>query len=190
MITLVDQEVLAFKRVYDVTKDQSMFAAPGMDAPQATFAFLEDVTTSAVNNGILSFTNVADARLHLKRQLAHIFGELLRVRFDPVRAELKDILSELKTLRHEFRPAGTMPDQPFLRGIRFLVDDSKEARVYRLLLSMLRYPVDSAVPQMLKAENFDDFVRAISGHDVHEIRDDGDSLPEVRKRASELGVAR
>ena len=189
VITLVDSEVLAFKRVYDVTKDQSVFAAPGMDSPQATFGFLDDVTNSEVNNGVLGFSTVSDARQHLKRQLAHIFGEMLRNQFDPVRAELKDILSELKTLRHEFRSPGTAPDDKFLRAMRFMVDDSRRAHYYRQWLNMLEKPVDQSIPTMLNAVTFDELVKTLTGREPKVIGDDLESWPDILKDAKAQGLA-
>lgn len=189
VIALVDSEVLAFKKIYEMPNNRPNFAAPGMDAPAATFEFLDDVTSSSVNNGILGFSTVAEARHHLKRQLAHIFGDLLRNRFDSVRGELKDILSELKTLRHEFRPAGAVPDERFLRAVRFLVDDSRGAHFYRQILSLLRKPVDVAAPMMLAAATFDDLVVALTTLPPRLIGESVEQWVDVRKESKALGVS-
>ena len=162
VICLVDHDV-GIQAVYDVAASQEAFLRLGMDAPDATFNFIHDVTAAPVNNSVLGFATVADARFHLKRQLAHLFGELLRTRFDPTRAEIKDILSELKTLRHDLKSIGTQEDPGFLKAVRFLVDDSPDATAYRRLLALLRKPVDAAVPLLIGASSFDEVVQQLTG---------------------------
>jgi hypothetical protein len=76
IITLIDKEVWTFKRVYDANKVNTSTCAdyPGMDRPEKSFALIGEVLDSPVNNGLIEFEHVADARENVKKQLAHIFG--------------------------------------------------------------------------------------------------------------------
>jgi hypothetical protein len=83
-ITLVEHEVLSFMQVHSANATSVLF--PGMDRSDKTFAFLGEVRDSALNNGVLPFLTVTEARLQLRRQLAHIMGDLLRRQYDIGRA--------------------------------------------------------------------------------------------------------
>ena len=156
VITLVNQEVLSFKRVFDAQPDDKKpVTFPGMDSPAKSFGFLQEIMDAPVNNGILAYSNVTDARAHLKKQIAHIFGDLLRNAFSPLNTNLKDVLSEIKTLRHEMS-GGKQPDFRFLSTIRFLVDD-KNQHLKKLVENTVG-PVDTAVQAIYEAESFDAFI--------------------------------
>jgi len=99
-IFLVDQQVLNYKQVFDENAGATI-NFPGMEQAPDVFGFIKEISGSPVNNGFLPFTHVADARAHLKAQIAHFVGDLLRRRGDPIATEIKDILSEVKTMRHE-----------------------------------------------------------------------------------------
>jgi Domain of unknown function (DUF4062) len=163
VICLVDSEVAHAKRIYDANKGAGL-VVPGMDNPAKTFGFLQEIQDSRVNNGVLPYTNGPGACQHLKRQLAHLFGEFLRGQFDPVKADVKDILSEIKTLRHELGGERGGGDARFLAAVRFLVDDASDSAQYRSLLTgILATPIDAAIPLVLKAATFADLVRQITG---------------------------
>lgn len=164
LISLVDQEVLTFKRVHDAsTAGSAVF--PGMDHPEKTFVFIQETMDSPLNNGVLAFSNVSDARDHLKHQLAHLVGDLLRNRFDPLKAEIKDVLSEIATLRHELtaQKDKDFSPQKFLRAMRFLLDD--EHKSFRDLLEHICESLDSAIPILLRSKTFDEFLKS-TGADV------------------------
>jgi Domain of unknown function (DUF4062) len=190
IICLVDHEVLAFKRVYDVAPNHPAFTSLGMDAPDATFNFIKDVTAAPVNNSVLGFDTVAAARFHLKRQLAHLFGELLRSKFDPTRAEIKDILSELKTLRYDLRSIATHDNPGFLRAVRFLVDDNPDAIAYRRLLTTLQKPVDEAVPDLIAAPIFDDAVVKFTGSTAETFQPNYKNFDETKVLLQNQGVTK
>jgi hypothetical protein len=159
VITLVDQEVMAFKRVFDAhPPEKKPECFPGMEAPSKSFAFVQNVMESSTNNGILPFSNVADARSHFKRQLAHIFGDLLRNQHNTLSTSVKDVLSEIKTLRHEIS-GGRPPDSRFLMAIRFLVDESNDH--FRKLIEHTSGPVDTAVPVIYDAETLEEFIHKV-----------------------------
>jgi len=158
LITLVDQEVLTYKRVYDANPSSSA-VFPGMENHRKTFEFLQEIMDSPLNNGILAFANVTSARSHLKHQLAHLFGDLLRNRFDPLKAEIKDVLSEIATLRHELTGKKEKDFNPatFLRAMRFLLDDQNKD--FRQLVEHICDSLDSGIPILLKTNTFDDFLK-------------------------------
>lgn len=158
MISLVDKDVLAYKGVYDVRPpDEPPGKFPDMDDPGKTFALIAAISDSPANNSILPYTSVADVRLLLKKQLAHLFGDLLRNRYDPVKTQITDVLSEIKTLRHELGSGKGHVDQSFLLAMRFIIDE--ENRQYRDFLEETCGPVDAVIPMLLDSDTFDDFVK-------------------------------
>ncbi len=168
VVCLIDKDVIAYKRVYDHKRDKGeseVGSFPEMDNPELTFKFINDFKDSQVNNGFLPFSNASDAMRHLKMQLAHIFGQLLRDRFDPIKGSIKDILSEIKTLKFELLKdeAKNYDYEPFLRSIRFLLDDQNS-----LLRSLMIYLFDSleeGVVNVIKYPNFSEFFQA-SGYEM------------------------
>lgn len=155
IICLVDREVLSYKKVFDATQGNDLPTFPGMDAPNETFSLIQGIMDSPVNNGMLPFSSVAEARMLLKTQLAHLFGDLLRSKFDPVKAGIKDVLSEVMTLRQELRNRDMDP-QPFLRATRFLLDDSNDQ--LRDFVEAISGSVEVAIPLMLGCRTFDDYI--------------------------------
>lgn len=156
VICLVDPEVLSFKKVYDAssTSDGAMF--PGMDVPQKTFSFIRDIIESGQNNAILPFSNVSHARELLKKQLAFIFGDLLASRYDPLKAEVKDILAEVMAMRKELSRKDSTFDQRMVVALRFLVDDDNSA--YKHLIEQTLGPIDTVINDLLDSESFDVFL--------------------------------
>ena len=159
VLCLIEQEVLTFNRVFDESQSQGTKASfPGMDYPDMTFGLIQEIGDSPYNNGMLAFSNTADAREILKKQLAHLFGALLQIRFDPLKYEVKDILSELKTLRHELVKDHKKESQLFLTATRYMLDDRR--RNFRSFVAAISGSVDNAVPQLIKSESLDDFFKA------------------------------
>lgn len=157
VICLVDRETIAFKRIYDANiSNDPIPSFPGMDAPQKTFEFTNEFINSDVNNGFLEFGNVSEVRSHLKRQLAHLFGELLRSRFDPLKVEIQDVLSEIKTLRHELLKDTKSNYLPLLRSYRFMLHDKNE--YFRELSEAMFGNIDDAIPVLIKSQKFDDII--------------------------------
>jgi hypothetical protein len=157
-ICLVDHEVLSFKKVFDCRNpEQPTPNFPSMDSPEKTFQFIQDVIDGSENNAILPYKTVTEARALLKKQLALIFGDLLSSRFDPLKAEIKDVLSEVMTLRHELGDRRASLDQRFLTAFRFLVDD--ENKEYRQLIERTVGPIDTALSLVLGSVTFDEFVQ-------------------------------
>jgi len=131
-----------------------------MDEPGKTFGFITEFQNCPVNNGFLPFTTVSDVRLHIKTQLAFLFGDLLRSRFDPVKSDVKDVLAEVKALRNELqRQTSTERSdrQAFLRAIRFLLDDSN--RSFAGIVEQISGSLEDAVETLLRSTSFEDFVK-------------------------------
>jgi len=168
VICLVDSEVVSSKRVFDANTGN--INIPGMDAPQKTFSFLQTVTDAPVNNGVLTFTNVSSVRQHIKNQFAHVFGDLLMRRTDPMKGDVKDILSEIKTLRHELEGEGGKDATSFMKAVRFLLEDSNKP--YRDVVEHLVGSIEQGVPDLIASRTFAEFVERITGSppeviDVH-----------------------
>lgn len=162
VICLVGREVMVLKRVYDANPDGKT-TFPGMDNPKGTFALVEEFLQSPVNNGILEFENASDARGHLKRQLAHFFGELLRRGLDPVKEGMQDVLSEIKSLRLELvKEAPKKEDLAVLKAIRFLLRD--ENRWYADLVEEKYGVLERGVVELLKHKTFEEFAEAAGMH--------------------------
>jgi len=158
IISLVEQEVLTYSRVYEANKDKGP-VFPGMDKPDNTFRMLAEIKNSPTNNGILHFVTPSEARDQLKKQLALYIGDILRRSSDPIKYQIKDVLSELKTLRHELREKDGRSDPiVFLRAVRFLIDDRVGRDNLGNLAENIIGSLDDAVPIMLKSVSFDDFL--------------------------------
>ena len=158
VICLVDREIMAFKQIYDANiSNDKLPSFPGMDAPQETFKFINEFINSDVNNGFLEFGNVSEVRSHLKRQLAHLFGDLLRSRFDPLKVEIQDVLSEIKTLRHELLKDTGSNYLPLLSAYRFMVKD--KSNHFRNISEKMFGSIDEAIPALIESKTFDAFIK-------------------------------
>lgn len=180
---LVDRDVLAFSQVHAANPGITQ-TFPGMDDPERTFAFLQEIKNAPVNNAILPFVSATDARALLKRQLAHYVGDLLRRQIEVAHGGIGDVLSEIKTLRHEIR--GTPPNDEslrYLRAMQFLLGDTSRAEVLLRLAEGLDGTVDKAVPSMLAVDSFDKYlsvaaadVRIVSNEEMDSLRIDDETL--------------
>lgn len=158
LIAMVDQEVLTFNRVYDANRDKEQ-SFPGMDQHEKTFQLIAEIKNSPTNNGIVPFGTPSEARLQLKKQLAHFIGDMLRKTSDPIKYHIKDVLSEIKTLRHELREKDNRSDPIiFLRAVRFLIDDRIGRNILGDLAESIVGSLDDAVPNMLQSPTFDEFI--------------------------------
>ncbi len=157
IITLVDKEVQSFKKVYDENIEKvEERKYPGMDNPQGTFQLIKEVSESPLNNGILSFSTAGEAKNKLKKQLALIFGRLFISKFDPVKAQLKDVLAEIKTLRHDLVKDRIAESKNYMIAIRLLLDD--EFDLLRDLSKDIHGDIEDAIPILIESKNFEDFL--------------------------------
>ena len=158
IVTLVDKDVLTFKRVFDLN-DQEIpkKGFPGMDHPEKSFSLIQQINNSEFNNGILPYTSASDAREHFKKQLAHLFRELLKSRYEYISPEIKDILSEIKTLKHELLKGKVDEPKAFLRATRFLLN--KRSSQYCQLIEKTLGDVEVGIPLLIKSTSFKDFAK-------------------------------
>ena len=160
-ISIIDQEVLSFKRVYDANiENEAKPSFPGMDSPEDTFSFIKEIMDYPTNNGILPYDTATKAKQQLKRQIAQFFGSLLTGRFDPIKAQVTDVLSEIKTLRHELlKDKGDEPIR-YLRATKFILSENENTQDLRGLSEQLFSSIDTAIPKLLECSSFDEFVKS------------------------------
>ncbi len=157
IITLVDSEVQSFKRVYDANiENVEKPNYPGMDHPKGTFQLIKEVSESPLNNGILPFNSVNEAKNKLKKQLALVFGNLLRTKFDPVNSQLNDVLAEIKTLRHNLIKENINDTKKYMSAIRLLLDF--EFKLLKDLSEVLFRDIEDAPKILIKSKTFEDFL--------------------------------
>lgn len=157
VIFLINKEVLAFKRVYDQNEDSNV-SFPGMDNPVKTFELINEFSNYHKNNGYIPFENVSEVRSRLKEQLASIFGYLLTKNYDPMRVEVKDILSEIKTLRHELLRNNDY--KTFLKIMRVFLDD--EYSQFKNLIIEISGNIEDSIAKIIEATTFENFVSMIN----------------------------
>lgn len=157
-ITLVEKEVLTFKKVYDknVELEQKF---PSMDNPQYTFNFINEIMQSEVNNGILGFETTTEAQRLLKKQFANLFGELLYQKYDPMQKTLLDIYSEIKTLNHEMLKPSREESKKFLKATRFLLTKESDNKNLSSLVEHLEGSIELAIPKMIASSNFKEYLK-------------------------------
>jgi hypothetical protein len=159
-IFLIDYEVISFKKVYDHNNSTNRF--PEMDNPVQTFKFINEFASSAINNGYRDFKNIQDARLNIKKQLAILFGELLSKVYNPVQENIKDILSEIKTLRHELAENNkTRLDFEFLHTLRLLLDKNYK-ELYGLLKFINNNNTDEVIIRFIQQNNLNDYIKNLN----------------------------
>jgi len=162
IITLVEQDVLAYQRVYNANRGKEQ-VFPDMDDAKNTFKFIDQIKASPVNNGIITFSTASDARTQLKKQISHFIGDILRRQFDPLQYQIKDVLSELKTFRHELRKDKKTGDSSiYLRAFRYLLDDRRDGSKLGNFVEHIVGSLDDAVPKMLGFDTFEEFIASIN----------------------------
>lgn len=167
---LVDSRVIDYKAVWDANeaKKRSKLKFPGVDRPADLFEMLNQYTKASANNAYIGFRTVAEARDHIRKQLAHLFGDLLKREYDKVTRDIADVLAEIRTLRHavEQQPQGNAETlHQYLRATRYLLED-RGRRLYSLLSMFVDSP-ELLVERILNSNSFADFV-AKQGFALHE----------------------
>jgi len=158
LIALVEKEVMSFKKVFQANKDQKQPTSfPRMDNPALTFELLDEIAAAETYNGLIPFSNVTEATALLKKQIADLVGQCLTKVFSPMRSEIKDVLAEIKTLRQELGSSQKHDDR-FLQTIRYIIDDNR-SKGFKYLIEHAIGPIDKAVPIILQAGTFNDFIQ-------------------------------
>jgi hypothetical protein len=156
VIFLVNEEVLSFKRVFEANSKGNEMNFPGMENPSSIFELIREFSESKYNNGLIPYTNVQSAKKNLKQQLAHIVGDLLKRKFDPVQSEIKDILSEITTLRHILLKNEQEIAQQFSVAFRFLLNEEND--YLRDISETISGSLEKAVPELLKQNSFKSYL--------------------------------
>ena len=172
IITLVDKEVLGFKKVFDANPLEKKVKYPGMNEPRKTFEFISRVSRSATKNAILPYSTASDVRGLLKRQFAILFHDLLESRVSPAIASINDILCEVKTMRQAMTKEAK-PDVKFLAAIRFLMDD-ENAQFRSVVKDVTSGSVEAAIPKIEENADFKGFLTA--SNIKYRVEDLGDGL--------------
>lgn len=160
VVFLIDQEVLNIQKIYDANSDNHL-SIPGMDSPSQTFGLIKEFSASNVNNGYQSYTDVNSARSHLKNQLAHYVGNMLR-RNDPgIRTDLAEVLAEIKTLRQSLPSENRQEQLQLLRATKYLLIESRDDLLP--IVNSLCDGIEKAIPIMLRSETIDMLVEEIGG---------------------------
>jgi hypothetical protein len=185
IITFIDEEVLAYKKIYDANRSIPVKDFPGMDNPAKTFLLIEEVINAPFYNGLIPFGSVNEAKLWLKRQIANFVGDRLAEVISPIKTEIQDIRSDVKTLVHKLSSADDKTGGNFLKAMRFLLDDTNAH--YRDFLVRLFGNIDVAVKNVIEARTFDEVLKRAGA--TLEIMDDKDQFnalvqaPEAAKGA-------
>jgi hypothetical protein len=151
IITLIDQEVLSFLKVYDRNK-VGLLEFPGMENPDKVFAFIKEIKNLPVNNGIIPFSNTQSAKVNFRKQLNFLFADLLRKNFNPSQKAITDILAEIVTLRHNLMGAKDAQIIGFIHAFRVLTYDS-----FAPLLKVIQQscgPLEVEIPKLLVEPTF------------------------------------
>jgi len=154
IITFVDSEVLAYKKIYEANRSIPVKDFPGMDNPAKTFRLIEEVVAAPFYNGLIPFGSVSEAKGWLKSQIANFVGDRLTEVISPIKAEVQDIRSDVKSLLHRLGTAEGSGAGKFLKAMRFLLDDTNAH--YRKLLEILFGNIDVAVSNVIEAASFDE----------------------------------
>lgn len=159
VICLVDREVLIYKRMFDANRQRDTLIVPGMENPEKIFAFMDEIGSSPVNNTVLPFTSTHEARSLVKGQISHIVGELFSRPQDPIVADIRELMADLKTLRHEFAIGKQAPH--FMRAARFLLNEHNAA--YREIVEALFGTIENGIPELLDCSLFDEVAAKVTG---------------------------
>ena len=161
-IAFVESDVLNYKKLYNIDPVAALWKnVPGMDDPEKTFAFVDDVQNSEFYNGLLPITAAGEAKQLLKRQIADFVGERLSETVRPVRTEVQEVLAELRTLRKEISPTdqrGSEADK-YLRATRFLLDEKRAD--FRKFCETATDDIDTAVTSLIRYPDLHAFIASI-----------------------------
>lgn len=158
LITLVEKDVINFKDVYDKNIGRKM-DFPGMDQPEKTFAFIDKVTNATHDNGIFQFSNAEDVDRILRLQFAGLFGRLLDENNRPERETMKDVLSEVQSIKAYFAKKHSAESQKMAdvaRGARYLLEERNNW--FAKLLNRLGGDIEALVTAIKVVKDFPELV--------------------------------
>ena len=123
-----------------------------MDHAPLTFSLLDEIAKAENYNGLITFTNVTEAKKLLKLQIANFVGESLSKVFSPMRSEIKDVLAEIITLRQQLA-SQNKANPVFINAIRFIIDDNR-AKGLKYLIEHSIGPLDQAFSIIVESKTF------------------------------------
>ena len=125
LLTFIDREVYESKKIYDANRGKDI-DFPGMDNPAKTFAFIQEVIEAKCNNGIIPFSNADEVDEQLRKQLAALFGRLLKNKAIDDGYGIKEIIGELQGLKSAILTTSEDKveiSRKITRGVKFLLED-------------------------------------------------------------------
>ena len=157
VVFLINEETLSFQKVFNTNKEKLDLQLPGMENPSKVFSLIREFTDSEINNGIVSYSTMQSAKNNLKQQIAHLFGDLLRKQFDSEQNNLKDILTQITTLKHALLKNEEEFTNTFAYTFRALLDDLNS--YLKDLCEEIYETVEKGATAILKFDTFDDFLK-------------------------------
>lgn len=156
ILTLVDQDVLKYKEVYEDNQMKDNIRFSSMDNPMATFSFINKVMASKYKNGIIPYSSTIDVQESLKKQFAALFYIALTDRTPKTEDAIQNILYEIKSIKAEYsRPTNKISNdvkvyRQILRGLMEQPNDE-----FSQLLKGLGDEIDDVIPYLISATSFD-----------------------------------
>jgi len=162
ILTLIDQDVLKYKEVYEDNQMKNDIRFSSMDNPMATFAFINKVMASKYKNGIIPYSSTIDVQESLKKQFAALFYFALTDRTPKTEEAIKNILYEIKSIKAEYpRPEAKKKEKDEIKLYRQILRGlmEKPQDEFSQLLKGLGDDIDNAIPSLISAKNLDEMIR-------------------------------
>ena len=161
IIFLVDKDVLILQKVY-LQNPKSDLKLLDLDEPELLFSLIDDFKNSEQNNGFLTFTDSTDISKLLKKQIALIVGDLLKLRGDQERNRLKDIYTEISTIKHfllDSNPkTGQLADlKTYSKVFRFLLE--KRNTELKFTLELVFGTIEDSFKPITESEDFNELIK-------------------------------
>jgi hypothetical protein len=160
IIFLVDKEVLIMQKVFQQNPNSEL-TLPDFDDPKLLFSLIDDFKNSEQNNGFLPFTDTTDISKLIKKQIALIFGDLLKSRGDQEKNRIKDIYTEISTIKHYLLDNKVKSEQvqylkSYSKMFRFLLEKKNSALNFTLEHAF--GSVEESFKPVLDSQDFGDLI--------------------------------
>jgi hypothetical protein len=169
LITLVDADVMSFKKVFDADPESTTWDKfEHMDHPRETFKLVAEVTSSQIYNGLIEFRTATEAKSRLKQQLAHFMGDRLSGTVRPIKTDVHEILAEVKALRNSISHTGSSgvsnaskSADPFYISLRFLLEERNKD--YTKFVESIFGDLDIAAHEIQSVASVDELIQKAGG---------------------------
>ena len=157
----IDRDAATELRTLDANPDLKL---PSFDNPLALSEFVREVITADRSNSIVPFSSLLDAQERLRKQLAHLFGSLLRAKNNTVQKNLSELIKEVREIRYNLPPERAEGSAALFSAVKFFLDDlephgSDIRWHYRRLIVTARGGLAVSVAPLVKADTFKDFLK-------------------------------